>query len=74
MSLVTTETGVVPDAEAAEKRAEQIGANLDYAAISFEKAMEQMRAAINDRDDVAPWATAPRATTWPTGSAASWPG
>lgn len=53
MTLVNHETGEILDAEQAERRATQIGLALDGAADRFEAAMEKMRAAIKDRDDLA---------------------
>lgn len=51
--LVSTETGEILDAEAAEMRASFICSDLDHAADTFETAMDRMRAAIRDRDDLA---------------------
>lgn len=53
MTLVNTITGEVLDAEAAERRASYICSDLDSAADVFESAMDKMRAAIRDRDDLA---------------------
>lgn len=53
MTVVNTDTGEVLDVRAAERRAKAIDADLDQAADRFEAAMEQMRAAIRDRDDLA---------------------
>lgn len=53
MTLVNAETGEILDATSAERRATKIGLRLDTSAENFEAAMEMMRAAIRDRDDLA---------------------
>lgn len=50
---VNAETGEILDVEKAERRASYIRTDLDFAAGSFEKAMERMREAISERDDIA---------------------
>lgn len=53
MTLVNAETGELLDATSAERRATKIGLRLETSAENFEAAMEMMRAAIRDRDDLA---------------------
>lgn len=52
MSVIETRD-LVLDTEMAEQRATRIGLDLDATAERFESAMEKMRAAIRDRDDLA---------------------